>query len=231
MRIGAIIQARMGSGRLPGKVMASLGGRPLIQYALERAGRCPSLATVAVATSREGMDYPIVDLCRRLGVPCIRGPLEDVAERFRQAAEMLALDAFVRLCADSPLIDPALIERAVGIYLARSPDVVTNLHPRTFPHGQSVEVVARDVFEAAVPRMRRPEHREHVTRYFYDHADRYRIHNLKSTRDYGSLRLAVDTPEDLERLRELVGQFVRPHWEYRLDELPFLLPVAGAAAS
>ena len=111
MRLGAIVQARMSSRRLPGKVLARLDGQPILQWVLERLARCPSLAENAVATSDEPDDDAIEAFCRDAGTRCVRGPLEHVAERFRQAARAMKLDAFVRVCADSPLIDAASSSR------------------------------------------------------------------------------------------------------------------------
>jgi spore coat polysaccharide biosynthesis protein SpsF len=218
MRIGAIIQARLSSRRLPGKVLRPLAGRPLLAHVLDRVGRVRRLDAVAVATSTEPGDDPIAALCSRRGAACVRGPLADVAERYRLAAGTLKLDAFVRLCADSPLIDPALIGRAVDAFDA-DVDLVTNLFPRTYPPGQSVEVVRTGAFAAAVARMTEPADREHVTRYFYRYAGAYRIRNLPATRDYGALHLAVDTAADLERLEALARSLDRPLGECGLDDL------------
>ena len=225
MRIGAIVQARMSSRRLPGKVLVPIAGRPLLQYTLERLSRCRSLAQVAVATTRGSDDDAVAGFCIGRDVPCWRGPSENVALRFREAAEALELDAFVRVCADSPLIDTALVDRAVRAFRGRGRgrgrrvDLVTNIHPRTFPPGQSVEVVDSRVFARAVEAMTEPAHREHVTRCFYEQPERYRIHNIESGRDYGQARHVVDTPEDLARIEALIETLERPHWQYGLDDL------------
>ncbi len=223
----------MRSRRLPGKVLRPLAGRPVLQYLLERVGRCTGLKAVAVATSSDSSDEPIARFCDAFGVRCIRGPLEDVAIRFKLAAESLKLDAFVRLCADSPLLDPQLITRAVDAFRSGKVDLVTNVFPRTFPPGQSVEVVRMRVFAAALPSMKDPGHREHVTRYFYEHPDRYRLLNLSGEHDATGADFAVDTEADLERIEALVAALDRPHWEYGLEALIAAhraLPLAGAAA-
>ena len=131
----------------------------------------------------------------------------------------MKLDAFVRVCADSPLIDAALVEQAVAVFRSRRFDLVTNVHPRTLPPGQSVEVVDTRVLTAAIPMMTRPEHREHVTSYFYDNASRFRIHNIASDREYGDLRLVVDTPEDFSAIQAITRRFDRPQWTYGLDDI------------
>ncbi len=223
----------MFSRRLPGKVLRPLAGRPVLQYLLEGVGRCTGLETVAVATSSDSSDDPIVRFCEVFGARCTRGPLEDVALRFKLAAESLKLDAFVRLCADSPLLDPQLITRAVDAFRSGNVDLVTNVFPRTFPPGQSVEVVGMRAFAAALPSMKDPGHREHVTRFFYEHPDRYRLLNLSGEHDVTGADFAVDTEADLERIEALVAALDRPHWEYGLEALIAAhraLPLAGAAA-
>ncbi len=219
MRIGVITQARMGSARLPGKVLREAGGRPLLAHHVDRLTACREPDRVVVATSTHGSDDPIEAWCRSAGVRCRRGALDDVAARFAQVAQAEQLDAFVRVCADSPLIDPALVDRATAAFRADPVDVVTNLHPRTWPPGQSVEVVDTRAFLRAAPRMDGPDDREHVTRWFYRHASNYRVHNLTSDRDYNGLRMAVDTPEDLDWLDSLLVGLDRPLGTYGLDEL------------
>ncbi len=218
MRIGIVVQARMTSSRLPGKVLLPLAGRPLLQWVLERAIRAAYAERVIVATSSESSDDPIATWCHEMGASCIRGPLDDVARRFLVAAETHGLDAMVRLCADSPLIDPALIERGIELFQAKRPDLVTNVFPRrTFPAGLSVEVMATESLAAAAARMDSPEQREHVTTYFYDHPGRFRIESFASGRDFGGLSLVVDTPGDLARLEALLGG--RDHWSEGLEPL------------
>ena len=119
MRIGAIIGARMSSSRLPGKVLRPVRGRPVLQYLLERVDRADGLDRVAVATSVHASDDPILGFCRGCPVACVRGALDNVAQRLADAAWSLELDAFVRLTADSPLIDSALISRAVAEFRRR----------------------------------------------------------------------------------------------------------------
>ena len=209
----------MSSTRLPGKVLRRVRDRPVLQYLLERLRRCNGLDDIAVATSVDPADEPIQKFCLEFGVPCCRGPLDDVARRCADAAGSRALDAFVRLCADSPLLDPALVDKAVAEYRAREVDLVTNVFPRSFPPGQSVEVIRTSELVGAVGLMTSDDDRQHVTRYFYRLADRYRIHNIHSEVEYGDLSLTIDTPEDLQRFETLVEGFERPHWKYGLREL------------
>ena len=212
MRIGAIIQARMTSRRLPGKVLADVQGRPMMQYLLERVERCTELEGVVVATSTDPSDDPIESFCAERGVDCFRGSLENVAARFYQAAQRHGLDAFVRLCGDSPLLDPTLIDQAVATYRSGGADLVSTVVARSFPPGQSVEVVSMSVFGEAIGRMNRSDHLEHVTSYFYTHAGEYSIKAIRGDHDGSDVDFAIDTLRDLERFRALVAAMDRPHW-------------------
>ncbi len=220
----------MTSRRLPGKVLAEVHGRPMMQYLLERVERCTELDGVLVATSTDPSDDPIDWFCAKRGLDCYRGSLENVAARFDQAAQQHRLDAFVRLCADSPLLDPGLIDQAVAAYRSGGADLVTNVIGRSFGPGQSVEVISVPVFAQAVPRMASANHREHVTGYFYDHRKDFRIKALRGDHDGGDVDFAIDTPGDLERFRALVAAMDRPHWSYGLAELIDLQRAVAAGA-
>jgi spore coat polysaccharide biosynthesis protein SpsF (cytidylyltransferase family) len=216
--IGAVVQARTGSTRLPGKVLRSLRGQPLLVYVLERLERARRLDALVVATSTAAVDDAVAELCAAHGVACFRGPLDDVAARFVGAAAAHGLDAIVRVSGDSPLLDQALVDRGVELY-GDDVDLVTNVSPRTFPPGQSVEVVRTEALRAACAEMAEAEDREHVTRHLYAHPGRFRIRSFAAARDYGGLRLVVDTGEDFERVEAILGRMTRPHWDYGLDEV------------
>ena len=145
--------------------------------------------------------------------------LENVAKRMLDAAKYYNADAFVRINGDSPLLDPQIVEKGISIYKNGNYDLVTNSFPRSFPVGQSVEVIRTSTFEKAYEKMSRPGHYEHVTKYYYDHPDEFRIKNFCNTNDLSSYRLVVDTPEDLDRMKKIIGTMTRPHTEYSLDEL------------
>uniref|UniRef100_A0A7C4AGP0 Acylneuraminate cytidylyltransferase n=1 Tax=Fundidesulfovibrio putealis TaxID=270496 RepID=A0A7C4AGP0_9BACT len=236
LKAGALIQARMSSSRLPGKVLAPVEGRPLLAYLVERLHRLGPGWTVAVATSREASDDPVAAFCEGMGVPCWRGPLDDVALRLLECARHLGLDAFARVCADSPLLDVDLLRRGLALLHAASPgdsegpaDLVTNCLPKHFPAGQSVEVVRTASLERAYARFSEPGHHEHVTRYFYQHPGEFSIRAIVAGRDYSGAHLAVDQPRDLERVRAMVRRMDRPHWEYGLEELMALYEGAEEA--
>jgi spore coat polysaccharide biosynthesis protein SpsF len=212
--IAAVVQARMSSRRLPGKSLLPLAGRPALRYVLDRLERAARLDLVVVATSTDPSDDPLAAFCSEEGVECHRGPLDDVAARFGEAVERYELDAFVRISGDSPLLDQQLVDRAVDLF--HDVPVVTNVQPRSFPHGQSVEVVDARTFHAALAEMTDLSDREHVTPSLYRHV---RYTNFAAPEDFSDVRLVLDTPEDADRIAAMLARLERPHWDYRYDEL------------
>ena len=231
MRIAAIIQARMGSSRLPGKVLRSVAGKPLLQYLLERLAHCQELNGIIVATSESEEDLPIVDFCSNLGVVCERGSLNNVADRFRSVAAVHALDAFVRVSGDSPLLDITILRQCLSRFTTQDIDVVTNVFPRTFPRGQSSEVVKTSSFNRAYRLMSKPDDFEHVTQIFYRHPDTFQIENVRCEQDYADVHLAVDAQRDLELFDAIVKNMTRPHWQYVLADIAELYRTAQAVVA
>lgn len=206
---GVIVQARMNSARVPGKVLRPLAGRPLLGHLLDRLR--PLHMPLVVATSDHPSDDAISRFCEAEGVAAHRGSLEDVAARFVGAAHEQGIDPIVRVSGDSPLLDPALVLRAVGLW---EPGVlVTNVRPRSFPTGQSVEVFELAELEAAEIGA---EAREHVTPTLYE---RLRVHNFAHTPDLSHLRLTLDTDQDAARLDALFARMDRPPSDYSLAEV------------
>ncbi|MDF1731756.1 MAG: NTP transferase domain-containing protein [Minwuia sp.] len=226
-----IVQARTGSTRCPAKVMRPVAGRRLIDYTLDALERCRVARPLIVATSEDALDDALAAHCTARNVPVIRGPLDDVAGRFRTVLERFPVRAFVRVSGDSPLIDRRLVDDAVTRFRNGDADIVTNVFPRTFPKGQSVEVVSSKVFLSAEAEMTDASDREHVTTWFYRSPDRYRIVNFTSRFDSGETSMVVDTEEDFERFRAVARDLNAPTWRYRWDELAELPRIAGRVAS
>ena len=198
---GAIILARMASSRLSGKVLRQLAGKPLLDHVIDRARRMRCAGTLVVATSTEPGDDAIAAHCARRGVGVFRGPHEDVAARILGCAQEHGLELFVRINADSPFVDPGLIDQALERAVRERLDFVTNLHPRSYPYGVAVEVFRTAAYRAAYELMSEAADREHVSRYFYRHIQSFRCATLRlDGADYSHLRLAVDTAEDLARI-------------------------------
>lgn len=235
MKFGVIIQARMSSRRLPGKVLRPVAGKPMLAYTVERLARCATPAPLVVATSREPDDDPIADFCAARGLACFRGDLHNVASRFLEIFAAWQFDAAVRVNGDSPLLDPGLVDQGVGLFAERPVDLVTNVFPRSYPPGQSVEVIDAAAFRRAFAVMSGLEDFEHVTRFFYRNPDQFRIRNFTAGADYRGYHLAVDTDDHLRAVEHILGRMKGPHWHYGLEEVVRLHPayeqrVSGGAA-
>jgi spore coat polysaccharide biosynthesis protein SpsF len=194
----AILQARMSSRRLPGKVLRPILGRPMLALQLERVRRCRRIDKLIVATSTEPSDDPIAALCRPEGIECFRGSLEDVLDRYYCAALPFRPDHVVRLTADCPLADPALIDRVIAFHLEGGYDFTSNSLVRTFPAGLDVSVFRHALLEEAWCKARLPAEREHVTVYMKAHPERYRLGDFRDGEDRSGLRWTVDEPADLD---------------------------------
>jgi spore coat polysaccharide biosynthesis protein SpsF len=219
MRTGVIVQARMGSSRLPGKVLRDLCGRPVLGHLLARLEHA-AVDTVVVATSDRAEDDPVAAFAARAGVAVHRGPLDDVLGRFVAAARAHRLQRVVRVCGDSPLLDPALVDRALRLLAEEGTDIASNVAgTRTFPAGQSVEALRRDVLERLDILAAAPADREHVTRFAYGHPDLFSVAAFHRDPPADGHRLVVDTPADLAYVVSLVQRMTRPAWSYGLDEL------------
>jgi spore coat polysaccharide biosynthesis protein SpsF len=194
----AIVQARMGSQRLPGKVLKTVCGKTLLEHQMERMLRATSLKRIVVATSVSKPDDTIQSLVQSRGWECFRGSERDVLSRYVEAARIFEVDPIVRMTMDCPLIDPQVIDRVVERYLGGGYDFVTNNLIPTFPHGLDLEVFSREALEIAQEESADPFSREHVSPFIRDRPDRFRLGNVESPRDLHHLRWTVDYPEDWE---------------------------------
>jgi spore coat polysaccharide biosynthesis protein SpsF len=228
--INAIIQARMGSSRLPGKVLLNIGMKPMLAHVVDRTRMAAHIDQVIVATTLDSGDDPVADLCAGRGYACYRGSLHDVLDRYYQAALRYPCDVLVRITADCPLIDPELIDQTVnallGIPVSEDQRLVisegqdsTRMDPRfpfdfganrlpppwgrTYPIGLDVEVCTYAALERTWQEASLPHEREHVMPYLYEQPGRFRFLLLNYKQDYGNLRWTVDTPEDLAMIRQL----------------------------
>lgn len=194
----------MTSSRLPGKVLADLGGRPVLRFLLDRLSRAKELDQVIVATSTHESDDPVARAALAAGVSVARGPLDDVLERFRQAA---AGGAIVRITGDCPLIDPAVVDFAVGAWRRATADYVANVpEPRTFPDGLDVEVISLDALVAAAAEATDSRDREHVTPFIIARPERFPQLAIDLVPACPEIRITLDTAEDLALLRETVDR-------------------------
>jgi spore coat polysaccharide biosynthesis protein SpsF len=214
MRINAVIQARTGSTRLPGKVLEDLGGRPTLEWVVRAARAATQVDQVIVATSASAADDVVADLAGSLGVPVVRGSEEDVLARFVTALEAHPSDAVVRLTADCPLLDPTLIDAVAGAWAAApSHDYVSTVLVRCLPRGMDVELLTSRALRA-VDRTAVGHDRVHVTSLLYAQPSPYHLLGLCVTPPANDLRVTLDTREDLILLRALVAELpdAPPAW-------------------
>jgi spore coat polysaccharide biosynthesis protein SpsF len=201
----------MGSSRLPGKVLLDIAGQPMLARVIERVRRANTVDEVLVATTVDPSDDPIVAFCQQRGVAFYRGSVYDVLDRFYGAARQSGAELIVRITADCPVIDPAVIDQVVAAFHAQAADFACNRLPppahRTWPIGLDTEVCAFSGLERAWKEAVLPYEREHVMPYFYDQPGRFKVVVVDHEPDYGALRWTVDTAEDLALLREIFSRF------------------------
>jgi spore coat polysaccharide biosynthesis protein SpsF len=225
-RVVAIIQGRMTSSRLPGKILADIAGGPMLQRVFIRTSRAASVAQTIFATTTDPSDDPVAEYCDFSCIPFTRGSLYDVLDRYYQTAKGAKADVVGRITADCPVIDPELIDNVVNALLEGGYDFVCNRLPppwnRTYPIGLDVEACTFKALEQAWKKAKEPQHREHAMPYFYEGVELsavsrqfsegvsprgFRIALLNHTTDFGDYRWTVDTPEDLEFMRQVYSHF------------------------
>lgn len=194
----AILQARVSSSRLPGKVLKPLLGVPMLLRQVERLQKARKIDRLLVATSVEPSDDAIGSLCEQQGIACFKGSLNDVLDRFYQAARTYTPEHIVRLTADCPLTDPALIDEVLDFYLDGGYDYASNAVESTFPDGLDVEVFRFSCLELAWQSANLPSEREHVTPFIHQQPNRFKIGHYKNSSDLSHLRWTVDEPKDFE---------------------------------
>jgi len=207
----AIVQARMGSSRLPGKVLLDIGGEAMLYRVVVRARRARSIGQVVVATTTDSKDDPVEVFCKSKGFPCFRGDPFDVLDRYFQAARLFGASTIVRLTADCPMIEPAEIDRIVQAFFQANVDFAANRLPppwkRTTPIGMDTEVVSLKALSLAWQKAEEKYAREHVMPYLYEKTGRFQVLLVDHEPDLGYLRLTVDTPEDLALARKIYQYF------------------------
>jgi spore coat polysaccharide biosynthesis protein SpsF len=210
-KIVAIIQARMTSSRLPGKVLKEIAGVPMIAHVINRVSKARFVDQVIIATTDDPADDLIEKFCNESGYTCFRGHHFDVLDRYYQAALSFQANIIVRITADCPLIDADLIDHLIMSFIETNVDFAANRLPppwkRTFPIGLDIEIVGLKALEKAWKEASLPYEREHVLPYLYDQPNRFKILLMQHEPDYGNKRWTVDTPEDLELLNQIFIQF------------------------
>jgi len=219
MRTIAVVQARLGSTRLPGKVLLPLAGEPILARVLRRTARAGLVDEVVVATTTLPSDDPIVDLAGSEGLPVVRGSEADLLDRYLLAARAHQAERVVRITSDCPLIDPVLIDDVAAAIAREAGDYASNtLEPRSYPRGLDVEMVTRDALEVAGEEDRDPASREHATPFIRRHPDRFRLVRVAGAEDHSGHRWTVDTAEDYDLVRQLYDALGRDDFTW-LDAL------------
>ena len=216
----AILQARMSSTRLPGKVLKPVLGRPMILRQIERIRRGKNLDRLVVATSTDHSDDPLVAVCQAEGIECERGSLGDVLDRFYNIALKYRPTQIIRLTADCPLMDPEVMDSTITFQIRHGFDYTSNTLDRpTFPHGLDAEVVRTECLERAWREARTPYEREHVTPYFYNHRDLFFVGTYQGKEDLSEFRWTVDEPEDLEVVRRVYAALYPAKPDFRMADV------------
>lgn len=190
----------------------------MLGWLLERMLRVDSVGRVVVATSRNEEDDKIASFAMSMNISCFRGSLDNVLSRFLGVVDKYRLDAVVRVNGDSPFLDPAIVQQAVQLFVENDVDIVTNIFPRSFPKGQSVEVIARSAIERAAHDATSDE-KEHVTSHFYASPERFRILNFASPRSYSAIQMAVDTEADFMLAEKMFLSMDKPQLDYDIEAL------------
>jgi spore coat polysaccharide biosynthesis protein SpsF (cytidylyltransferase family) len=219
----AIVQARMSSTRLPGKVLLPFGERPMIGWVFRQLSWSKMLTGAVLATSEDASDDRLCSWAADNGVPVSRGSLHDVLDRFDRAAEAREADIVVRITGDCPLIDPLVVDAVVAAYCASYPpaDYASNVSVRTYPRGLDVEVFGRNALREAVRGASKAYEREHVTPFLYEHPDRFRLLSVENRENLSQHRWTVDTPEDAEFVRQIISRI--PHDPIRWQDVLTIL--------
>lgn len=228
LNVVTVLQARTGSSRLPGKVLRPLLGKPLLIRLVERVRAARLVGTVVVATTKLRDDSLIEAACRAEGIPCYRGHATDLLDRHYRVGQLLSADALVKIPSDVPLIDPQIIDKVLGVYLANPDayDYVSNLHPPTYPDGNDVEVMTMAALETAWREAARDFEREHTTPYLWENLGRFRVGNVtwETGFDYSMLhRWTIDYEEDYRLIRTVYERLYPQNPLFGLEDVLALL--------
>lgn len=209
MNVAAIIQARMGSSRLPGKVLMNLDGKSLLEHVIHRVQAIPSVRDILVATSEDPSDDLLAEWCHQRNIHVVRGAVHNVLQRFAQAANQTDAEWILRVTADDPFKDPQLAEQAITYARTGLYDVVCNVLPPSYPEGLDVELMRKKSLQLAAQQSQDAYEQEHVTQYFYRHPETFRLYNMQTPdhQNYSALRVTLDTEPDFLLCQKVLNHF------------------------
>jgi len=204
MKVVCIIQARMASTRLPGKIFKKILGKPILWHVLTRAKKIKGVDEVVVATTDKGDEAPIEKICNELAVPIFKGSEPDVLERYYQTAKKYKADVVMRLTSDNPLLDPDVGSLLVSAFFENKPDYMANNISQSYPHGLDMEIMRFALLEEAYRNAKEPFQREHVTPYIWSQPEKFKILDMPCDGSHYHLRVTIDEPDDFEVVKAVM---------------------------
>jgi spore coat polysaccharide biosynthesis protein SpsF (cytidylyltransferase family) len=211
MKLISIIQARTSSKRLENKVLKKINKKPIIEYVYESALNSKLFDDIIIATSNKKSDHAIAEWCKEKNIKCFRGSLNDVSSRFYKICKNQKFDYFMRVCADSPLLDFKILKKKIKFI--KNCDLFTNCLDKTFPKGQSIEIISKKVFMKNVKNFQK-RHKEHITSFFYENHEKFSIKNFVSREDLSQINLSIDTINDFYKIKKILNQLKNKHFNY-----------------
>lgn len=224
-RIILIVQARMNSTRLPGKILLKVLDIPLLGFQIQRLQRVRQMTEIVLATSRQATDEPLLLFCKETRIPLYRGSEENVLERYYEAAKSFSADIVIRISGDCPLIDPAIVDQGISMFIDNFPcyDYISNTHQRTFPRGMDVEIFTFDALKKSYEEAQSLAEKEHVTPYIYRHPELFKIGQFLFSSNQSDYRLTVDTLEDFHLIKKILEELYPVNPEFTLEDILELL--------
>ena len=221
MNIGAVILSRYSSSRLPGKALMKINEYVTLEYIIERLTKVLDKDNIVVATSNDKSDDKIAELSNNLGVNCFRGSLTNVSERFYLATVEQNWDYTIRINGDNILVDTNILSDMISITKNAKFDFISNVPNRTFPEGMSIEIIKTKYYGSTLNNINFSDyHKEHVTSYLYEYGTGKHHYIInKELPKSNEMKLALDTQEDFDRIRNIILKFNKPHWMYNLHEI------------
>jgi len=223
--VQAIVQARMGSIRLPGKMLIDIVGRPLIQHIIDRVSQSKKINNIIIATTNNLQDEILVEFAKKNSLNYFIGDEEDVLDRFYQAAKRFNIETIVRITADNPFKDPKILDEIISYYIEHygEYDYISNTLKPTYPDGLDVEIFSFATLKKAWSEAQRPSEREHVTPYIWKHPELFKLKNIEYHKDLSSLRWTLDDEGDLTFVREVYSRLYKKGKIFLMDDILKLL--------
>jgi len=220
VNVGIVIQARLGSTRLPAKILKPLQGKTVLEYCVDNMRSVRGIGSVVVATTTSEQDDSLVDFCGKKKIDFFRGSETNVLERYVHAAEAYRLDAVVRITSDCPFSDPFVVEDVLKTFLSKPCDLASNVIDRTYPRGLDTEIVRTECLKELLAMHPDSFYLEHVTPYFYEHPEKYKLISVTAEAKlrHPEYRICIDTPEDYELLKKIASHLPTDQ-PYRAEQI------------